>query len=118
MAIEFRCTQCGKLLRTADATAGKQAKCPSCGTVVTIPQAGSAESHAGSPPSQPQGPEAVTPPAMGDNPYASPRQPAIGSAAATNVSGNMVPRGSTLAMCSAAHGPSSRIKWESASEPR
>lgn len=91
MAIEFRCTQCGKLLRTADGTAGKQAKCPSCGTVVTIPEASSAETYGVSPPLPPQGPEAVTPPAMGDNPYASPRQPAIGSAAATNVSGNMVP---------------------------
>jgi phage FluMu protein Com len=38
MAIEFRCTQCGKLLRTADDTAGKQAKCPECGAIMTIPE--------------------------------------------------------------------------------
>lgn len=37
MAIEFRCAQCGKLLRTGDDTAGKQAKCPECGNVMTIP---------------------------------------------------------------------------------
>lgn len=37
MPIEFRCTSCNKLLRTADETAGKQAKCPQCGTVVDIP---------------------------------------------------------------------------------
>jgi hypothetical protein len=37
MAIEFRCTGCQKLLRTADETAGKQAKCPQCGSVVPIP---------------------------------------------------------------------------------
>lgn len=37
MPIEFRCTQCNKLLRTGDDTAGKQAKCPECGTVMTIP---------------------------------------------------------------------------------
>jgi phage FluMu protein Com len=37
MPIEFRCTSCGKLLRTGDDTAGKQAKCPACGEVVTIP---------------------------------------------------------------------------------
>ncbi len=37
MPIEFRCTQCQKLLRTPDDTAGKQAKCPECGTVMTIP---------------------------------------------------------------------------------
>lgn len=39
MAIEFRCTTCNKLLRTEDNTAGKQAKCPSCGTVLPIPAA-------------------------------------------------------------------------------
>ena len=37
MAIEFRCTQCGNLLRTGDETAGKQAKCPTCGALTTIP---------------------------------------------------------------------------------
>ena len=37
MAIEFRCTQCNKLLRTGEGTAGKQAKCPECGSVVPIP---------------------------------------------------------------------------------
>jgi phage FluMu protein Com len=42
MSIEFRCTQCTKLLRTGDETAGKQAKCPQCGAVMTIPAAGSA----------------------------------------------------------------------------
>jgi phage FluMu protein Com len=37
MPIEFRCSQCGKLLRTGDDTAGKQAKCPSCGSIQAIP---------------------------------------------------------------------------------
>jgi hypothetical protein len=37
MPIEFRCIQCGKLLRTGDDTAGKPAKCPNCGTITTIP---------------------------------------------------------------------------------
>ncbi|MDD4269272.1 MAG: hypothetical protein GXY25_10185 [Pirellulaceae bacterium] len=37
MPIEFRCLQCGKLLRTGDDTAGKQAKCPECGGVMPIP---------------------------------------------------------------------------------
>lgn len=40
MAIEFRCDQCGKLLRVADETAGKQAKCPSCGAIQPIPSTG------------------------------------------------------------------------------
>jgi hypothetical protein len=39
MAIEFRCTQCNKLLRTGDDTAGKEARCPACGGVVPIPSA-------------------------------------------------------------------------------
>jgi uncharacterized membrane protein/DNA-directed RNA polymerase subunit RPC12/RpoP len=41
MPIEFRCTQCRKLLRTQDDTAGKQAKCPVCGTLVLIPDTAS-----------------------------------------------------------------------------
>jgi uncharacterized RDD family membrane protein YckC/DNA-directed RNA polymerase subunit RPC12/RpoP len=38
MPIEFACTQCGKQLRTPDETAGRNAKCPQCGTVMQIPQ--------------------------------------------------------------------------------
>ena len=37
MPIEFRCVRCDKLLRTGDDTAGRQAKCPSCGETVTVP---------------------------------------------------------------------------------
>ncbi len=37
MPIEFRCHRCQKLLRTPDDTAGKQAQCPQCGEVQTIP---------------------------------------------------------------------------------
>ena len=37
MTIEFRCDQCGELLRTSDEKAGWQAKCPGCGTPVTVP---------------------------------------------------------------------------------
>jgi hypothetical protein len=55
MPIEFRCTQCHKLLRTQDDTAGKQAKCPLCGTLVQIPELGS-------PPPLPLG---AAPPAAG-----------------------------------------------------
>ncbi|MCD4726394.1 MAG: DUF975 family protein [Pirellulales bacterium] len=50
MAIEFRCTDCGKLLRTVDDTAGKQAKCPECGTVMTIPAAAPSDSMPPPPP--------------------------------------------------------------------
>lgn len=37
MPIEFRCSQCGKLLRTGDDTAGRQAQCPNCGTISVVP---------------------------------------------------------------------------------
>jgi hypothetical protein len=39
MAIEFRCGQCGKLLRTGDDTAGRMAQCPECGSQTPIPLA-------------------------------------------------------------------------------
>lgn len=51
MPIEFRCTQCNKLLRTGDDTAGRQAKCPECGTVMAIP----VPDQQPVPPSQPMG---------------------------------------------------------------
>lgn len=77
MAIEFRCTQCGKLLRTGDDTAGKQAQCPGCGTIMTIPE-GTAD--AGSPLPPPNGnpfgaagPQPLMPIDSG-NPYQSPRE--------------------------------------------
>ncbi len=78
MPIEFRCTQCDKLLRTGDATAGKQAKCPECGAVMSVPM----PDQGSAPPSQPMGSFAAAPspfapapgPAAPDsmNPYQSP----------------------------------------------
>ena len=56
MAIEFRCTQCNKLLRTGEGTAGKQAKCPECGTILTVPEAGIAPPDAAPPPTPPPTP--------------------------------------------------------------
>lgn len=75
MAIEFRCTQCGSLLRTPDETAGKMAKCPSCGLVLPIPTAATTASPpvqptAGNPFAAP-GP-APSFPSQTDNPYQSP----------------------------------------------
>jgi MoxR-like ATPase len=37
LPIEFRCTGCGRMLRTAAETAGRQAQCPQCATIVAIP---------------------------------------------------------------------------------
>ncbi len=58
MPIEFRCMHCGTLLRTDDDTAGKQAKCPQCGAVMSVPAMGGA----------PASPFAADP----GNPYQSP----------------------------------------------
>lgn len=38
MPIEFRCNQCQKKLRVADAHAGKRAKCPNCQTILRVPK--------------------------------------------------------------------------------
>ncbi|MBX3414890.1 MAG: hypothetical protein KF708_19555 [Pirellulales bacterium] len=62
MPIEFRCTNCEKLLRVPDETAGRQAKCPACDTVLAIPHASTS------------GPSLAPPqPASGEaNPYQAP----------------------------------------------
>src|SRR2546426_6146250 len=62
--IEFRCPQCDKLLRVGATYAGKDARCPQCGTVSKIPsaqpQAGrEAEEHPLGP--LPQRPSAAAP---------------------------------------------------------
>jgi hypothetical protein len=87
MAIEFRCTQCDRLLRTGEGTAGKQAKCPECGAIVTVPDAGAAPPGEAPPPPPgatsgspfiPSGPKPVA--FDPENPYAAPAEyaPAAG----------------------------------------
>ena len=69
--IDFRCTQCGRLLRTPDDAAGKQAQCPSCGAIQPVPAA-SASPASSSPfqdPATLPTPEAY-PPHASSNPYA------------------------------------------------
>tara|TARA_B100000029_G_scaffold504818_1_gene584347 strand:- start:1112 stop:1657 length:546 start_codon:yes stop_codon:yes gene_type:complete len=39
MTIEVSCSACGKVLRAKDSAAGKKAKCPDCGAVISIPEA-------------------------------------------------------------------------------
>ena len=80
MAIEFRCEQCGKLLRTGDETAGKRAKCPTCGTIANVPAATTEPASSGPPTLPPDagspfggGAPASQPAASGaENPYAAP----------------------------------------------
>ncbi|HVX15205.1 MAG TPA: Yip1 family protein [Pirellulales bacterium] len=72
MAIEFPCAQCGKLLRVGDDAAGKQARCPSCGTVQAIPF-GSAGASSPAPRSEdPFGGYSLQPAGDPTNPYAAP----------------------------------------------
>lgn len=49
MPIEFRCSACSKLLRVPDESAGKQAKCPQCQAVMTIPATGASGADKTSP---------------------------------------------------------------------
>ncbi len=68
MPIEFRCTQCNRLLRTPDGTSGRDAKCPECGTIVKIP---APAPEAPPPPSAP-----VVPRALAEtSPYVAPFRP-------------------------------------------
>jgi len=48
MAIETKCTGCGKTLRVAEEHAGKLARCPACNTIYTVPRpVASAETASG-----------------------------------------------------------------------
>jgi phage FluMu protein Com len=80
MPIEFRCTGCGKLLRTGDETGGQQAKCPACGVVTTIPLASGQPGFAPLPSQAGGFPSAVPPPIPRSpqasvNPFQSPAEP-------------------------------------------
>jgi hypothetical protein len=50
MAIETICQSCNKTLRVADEHAGKQARCPACGTIYTVPSAYAAKAPTASTP--------------------------------------------------------------------
>ena len=67
MAIEFNCTGCSRRLSVGDDAEGRQAKCPHCGTIMTVPAIVKAE------PSLSSGGSPFT---AGSNPYASPSGPA------------------------------------------
>lgn len=93
MPIEFRCTGCGRLLRTADGTTGEQTRCPECEAILRIPPPGRITQYDPAPPDgdlespslpeDPAGPASesrphpeAAPPRGGrdeENPYQSPR---------------------------------------------
>jgi len=106
MPIEFRCTQCNRLLRTQDDTAGKQAKCPECGAILTIPGPATPPGPTTPPSGGPESPfgPAVAPgagagspfvsggAAEAENPYASPADYTVAAPPAhTLVPGPIVP---------------------------
>ncbi|MCE5267397.1 MAG: hypothetical protein LLG00_05875 [Planctomycetaceae bacterium] len=75
MPIEFRCSRCGKLLRTPDGTAGRQAQCPECGTIGAVPGETPSAGSPGETPPEPAG----FPPVV-DNPMGSSQTAPIGPA--------------------------------------
>jgi DNA-directed RNA polymerase subunit RPC12/RpoP len=81
MPIEFRCTRCSKLLRTADDTAGRQAQCPECGALSIVPKPSEPEGMQGPAPAPPPSDNPFSPVGQGNfagnssNPYQSPVQP-------------------------------------------
>jgi len=85
MPIEFRCTQCNRLLRTPDDAAGRKATCPQCGATLTIPAPGEGTT----PPAGEPGP---TPPASSGEPSPfGPTVPPPGSDEAAGPFGPSVP---------------------------
>jgi hypothetical protein len=79
MPIEFRCGQCGKLLRTGDETVGRQAQCPECGALTRVPAVGASAGSA-----LPLAP-------LGSQSSASASGSPFGSASAANVDPSGVP---------------------------
>ena len=84
MSIEFRCNQCGQLLRVPRDSAGKHARCPKCQALMAVPRPAAGEVQDAAPavetraeqapaplPPAPSSPDAVSPaPAMlGESPF-------------------------------------------------
>src|SRR5262245_44467849 len=59
MTIEFRCSQCGQLLRVPEDAAGKSARCPKCQALMSVPGAATAIPASGEPVPQPTSPRNV-----------------------------------------------------------
>jgi phage FluMu protein Com len=107
MSLEFKCSQCGKLLRVPDGSAGRKAKCPNCGAVVEVPAArlplAEDNQYQVSPPKTPPRPQAGVNPFADDtatshvadrsfdaeNPYASSAAVAVAPSAVEAPSGEL-----------------------------
>jgi hypothetical protein len=62
MPIEFRCGQCNQLLRVPDDSAGKNARCPKCQALMTVPAASGEAPSSAAPPVGSAMPGAATDP--------------------------------------------------------
>ena len=71
MSIEFTCPKCSQMLRVPDTAAGKQAKCPQCQTLVSIP--------ADMAPQQPAQPNQPIPDTPAPNQFGDPKPSADGA---------------------------------------
>jgi hypothetical protein len=72
MPIEMGCTGCGQTLRVGDEHAGKRARCPQCGAIVQIPEAGAAAPPPSAMPPPAESPFGSTMPPMPPPPAESP----------------------------------------------
>jgi uncharacterized membrane protein/phage FluMu protein Com len=78
MAIEFHCSKCGKFLSTDESKAGRQAKCPGCGELVTVPDASTAVADDEAPVAKPPRPSRPCPMCGADVPRGEKTCPACG----------------------------------------
>lgn len=84
--MRFRCSHCGRVLTVEDGLAGRRARCPACGEVMSIPAHGEppppgpAEPAPGRPADQPPAPDAAEGEPAGDA-QAGEEQPPAGTAA-------------------------------------
>jgi hypothetical protein len=85
MPIEFHCTQCGQRLRTPDDTAGKQARCPDCGTLVPIPAESEPSGERATPGSDVPKPDQVPVNPFADPPPVNPYQTPVAPAGASRL---------------------------------
>ncbi len=69
MPIEFLCSGCQHQLRVADETAGKQARCPNCSTVLTVPASSQSNHNPGGFDFGKPAPSPVAPQQPASNPY-------------------------------------------------
>ena len=86
MPLEFRCSQCGQLLRVPESAAGKSARCPKCQALMTVPGVATAVPDTTQPELSPAPPPPTSsdvapslPPPTSNAPSSRPAQPPAGN---------------------------------------